>query len=125
MSRFDCNRKVPELSDDEWQRYNSTKKCENCGKEFGTRREDGSVVEKVKHHDYTTNKFIGAWCSRCNIRNNNRYFKTIVVFHNFSGYDGHFIIKYATKYMHNDKPYSYNTQKIISKSSQKINTFST
>jgi hypothetical protein len=106
MYRFDCNRKVPELTDEEWQRYNSTKKCENCGKEFGTRRDDGSEVCKVKHHDYVTNKFIGAWCSKCNIRNNNRYFKTIVVFHNFSGYDSHFIINYVTKFMHNNKPYS-------------------
>jgi hypothetical protein len=123
MYRFDCNRMVPKLIDEEWQRYNSTKKCENCGLEFGTRRDDGSEVNKVRHHDHVTNKFIGAWCGKCNIRNNNRYFKTVVVFHNFSGYDGHFIIKYATKFMHNDEPYSFNTQKIISKSSQKIKHF--
>jgi hypothetical protein len=121
MWRFDCNRKVPTLSNDEWQRYN-TAKCENCGLEFA-RRVDGTYVEKVRHHDHKTNQFIGAWCSQCNIRNNNRYFKTIVVFHNFSGYDGHFIIKYATKFMHDDQLYSYNSQKIIFKSSQKIKHF--
>jgi hypothetical protein len=44
----------------------------------------------------------------------------MVVFHNFSGYDGHFIIKYAAKKMHEKNPYSFNLQKIISKSSEKI-----
>jgi hypothetical protein len=113
MFRFDCNRKVPELTDEEWQRYNSTKNCENCGKEFGTRRQDGSEVYKVKHHDHVTDKFIGAWCSKCNIRNNNRYFKTIVVFHNFSGYDGHFIIKYASKYMSSGRNGRFHAPQIV------------
>jgi hypothetical protein len=58
MFRFDCNRKVPELTDDKWQRYNSTKKCENCGLEFGTRRPDGAQVNKVRHHDHVTNKYV-------------------------------------------------------------------
>jgi hypothetical protein len=117
------NARVPQLAAEEEQKYKSATVCENCKKEFGSRREDGTKVVKVIHHDHVTNKFVGAWCSLCNIRNNNRYFKTIVVFHNFSGYDGHFIIKYATKFMHDDQPYCFNSQKIISKSSQKIKHF--
>jgi hypothetical protein len=108
-----ANARVPRLTPEEEERYRNAKVCENCGKEFGTKREEGHV----------NNKFVDAWCSECNIRNNNRYFKTIVVFHNFSGYDGHFIIKYATKFMHDDETHAYNYQKIISKSSQKIKHF--
>jgi hypothetical protein len=121
--RIIANARVPRLTDEEEEKYRNAKVCENCGKEFGTRRDDGTKVMKIKHHDHVTNKFVGAWCSQCNTRNNYRYFKTIVEFHNFSGYDGHFIIKYATKFMHDDQPYSYKYQKIISKSSQKIKHF--
>jgi hypothetical protein len=121
--QLDHNRKVPVLTEEEEEKYRNSKKCENCGAEFGSKRENGDPVVKVKHHDHVTNMFIGAWCSLCNIRNNNRYFKTIVYLHNFSGYDGHFILKYAVKYMHEYSPWSYNTQKIISKSSQKIKHF--
>jgi hypothetical protein len=122
MFRMTANARVPQPTPEEEERYLNAKVCENCRKEFDTKRDDGTKVIKVRHHDHVTNKFVGAWCSLCNIRNNYRYFKTIVVFHNFSGYDGHFIIKYATKFMHDDQPYTYNNQKIISKSSLKDQT---
>jgi vacuolar-type H+-ATPase catalytic subunit A/Vma1 len=117
------NRKVPVLTEEEELKYRNTKKCENCGVEFGSKRYNGEPVVKVRHHDLATNKFFGAWCSLCNMRNKNRYFKTIVYLHNFSGYDDHSILKYATKYMHEYSPWLYNTQKIISKSSEKIKHF--
>jgi hypothetical protein len=116
------NAKVPQLTPEEEEKYKSVKVCENFSKEFGN-KVDGEKVIKVRHHDHVTNKFIGAWCSRYKFKNNNRYFKTIVVFHNFSGYDGHFIIKYAARFMHDEEPYSYNSQKIISKSSKKNKHF--
>jgi hypothetical protein len=121
--RMTANARVPRLTPEEEHKYKEAKVCENCKLEFGTRTDEGDNVVKVRHHDHVTNKFVGAWCSRCNFKNNYRYFKTIVVFHNFSGYDRHFIIKYATKFMHDDQPYSYNSQKIISKSSEKIKHF--
>jgi hypothetical protein len=71
--RMTSNAKVPRLTPEEEQKYNSARVCENCKKEFGTRREDGTEVRKVRHHDHVTNKFVGAWCTLCNIRNNNRY----------------------------------------------------
>jgi non-ribosomal peptide synthetase component E (peptide arylation enzyme) len=116
IMRMTANARVPKLSRKEEEKYKEAKICETCKLEFGTRTIEGDKVVKVRHHDHVTNKFVGAWCSRCNFKNNFRYFKTIVVFHNFSGYDGYFIIKYATKFMHDEQPYSYNTQKIISKS---------
>jgi hypothetical protein len=118
-----ANANVPDLTEEEEHKYRSATECEVCHEKFGTKRSDGTKVIKVRHHDHITNKFVGAWCSKCNLNNNNNHFKTIVVFHNFSGYDGHFIIKYATKFMHDDWPLSYNYQKIISKSSQKIKHF--
>jgi hypothetical protein len=117
---MDENKNVPKLTEEEQKRYNEATRCENCKVEFNTMREGCTCVVKVRNHDHVTNNFIGAWCSLCNIRNNNHYFKTMVMFNNFSGYDGHFIIKYATKFMHEFQPYCYNTQKLISKSSQKI-----
>jgi hypothetical protein len=121
--KMSSNAKVPRLTKEEQEIYDKAKVCANCKKEFRSMRKDGTKVRKVRHRDHVTNKFIGAWCSRCNIRNNFRYYKMIVVFYNFSGYDGHFIIKHATKFMHEDDPLSYSTQKIISMSSQKIKHF--
>jgi hypothetical protein len=57
------NARVPQLTPEEEEKYNNAKVCENCQKEFGTKRDDGTKVIKVKHHDHVTNKFVGAWCS--------------------------------------------------------------
>jgi hypothetical protein len=73
--KMSANARVPQLTPEEEQKYRSATVCGNCGKEFGTKREDGTTVIKVRHHGHVTNKFIGAWCSLCNIRNNNRYFQ--------------------------------------------------
>jgi hypothetical protein len=54
---------------------------------------------KVRHHNHITGKFIGAWCRKCNIHER-KNFKTIVVFHNFRGYDSHFIIRHDIQRIH-------------------------
>lgn len=76
--QFENNRKVPLLTREEDERQRNGNKCENCGAEFDKITDSGERVVKVKHHDHKTNKFIEAWCSLCNILNNNIYFKTIV-----------------------------------------------
>jgi hypothetical protein len=123
VNRMTENAKVPRLTLEEQQKYNEAEICGICKKKFNTYDNQGNYIVKVRHHDHVTNKFIGALCSQCNLKENNKYFKTIVVFHNFSGYDGHFIIRYATKFLHDKNPYCFNTQKIISKSSEKIKHF--
>jgi len=52
----------------------------------------------VKHHDHFTGKFICYACSSCNKKIRKPYFVR-VFFHNLKGYDSHFIIKYALKYL--------------------------
>jgi hypothetical protein len=61
--KISSNAKVPQLTAEEEQKYRCARVCENCKKEFGTKREDGTKVDKVRHHDHLTNKYVGAWCS--------------------------------------------------------------
>jgi hypothetical protein len=58
--KMSSNAKGPQLTPEEEHKYRSATRCENCGKEFGTRRDDGTPVEKARHHDHVTNKFVGA-----------------------------------------------------------------
>jgi hypothetical protein len=53
--------------------------------------------KKCKHHDHLTGEYIGAYCNSCNLKIKYTNFKIRVVFHNFTGYDGHFIIRLALK----------------------------
>jgi hypothetical protein len=68
IMRMTTNARVPKLSREEEGKYKEAKTCENCKLEFGTRTIEGDKVVKVRHHDHVTNKFVGAWCSRCNFR---------------------------------------------------------
>jgi hypothetical protein len=88
-----ANKDIPSLTEEEQQAYNSATTCEKCGCQFT------SQEPKVRHHDHTSGKYIGPWCRRCNLLEGRRLFQTIVIFHNFHGYDSHFIVRYGLKYI--------------------------
>jgi hypothetical protein len=67
IMRMTANAKVPRLSREE-EKYKEANTCENCKLEFGTRTIEGDKVVKVRRLHHVTNKFVGAWCSRCNFR---------------------------------------------------------
>lgn len=110
--------KVPDIGEELMLIHKDKKQCDNCGVKFDNNN------PKVRHHDHITGEFIGTWCRRCNFNESRKNFKTTVVFHNFRGYDSHFIIKYAIKTL--DKLYreEFNINKLpqfsISKSSEKF-----
>jgi hypothetical protein len=89
---------VPELTEEEQKIYDETKECPNCNRVFGNKY-NGQVLRKVRHHDHITGKFISALCIKCNFNECWKNFKTRVVFHNLKGYDSHFLIRYAFKYI--------------------------
>jgi hypothetical protein len=91
--RRQAHKDIPSLTEEQQQAYNSATVCEKCGRQFT------SQEPKVRHHDHTTSKYIGPWCRRCNLLEGRRHFQTIVIFHNFRGYDSHFIIRYGLKYI--------------------------
>ena len=57
--------------------------------------------KKVRDHDHITGRYLGAAHSRCNLRAQ-QTFRIPVFFHNFRGYDGHFITK-ALKHFGEEK----------------------
>jgi hypothetical protein len=83
--------KCPELSPEEQERFINARFCESCKQEFTENN------PKVRHHEYIFGKFVGVWCRKCNIHERKRNFKTTIVFHNFRGYDSHYIIRHAIR----------------------------
>ena len=74
------------LTDEENRSYENQKLCHVCKKLF--KKDD----KKVKDHCHFTGKYRGAAHKKCNV--NYKITKNIlIVFHNLSSYDGHFIIK--------------------------------
>ncbi|MCS7317964.1 MAG: endonuclease domain-containing protein [Candidatus Dojkabacteria bacterium] len=82
---------VPKLSKEELEIFESTKKCPLCEEKFTQEN------PKCIHHDHASGKFISALCKSCNIAIAEPNLKIRVVFHNFKGYDSHFIIRLAVK----------------------------
>ena len=75
------------LTKEEEEDYNNQKVCHICKKEF--------IDDKVKDHCHYTGKYRGAAHNTCNLRY--KIPKNIlVIFHNGSKYDYHFIIKELT-----------------------------
>ena len=74
------------LTDEENRSYENQKLCHVCKKLF--KKDD----KKMKDHCHFTGKYRGAAHNKCNIKY--KITKNIlIVFHNLSSYDGHFIIK--------------------------------
>ena len=82
------------LTNEENKSYEKQKFCYICKKEFST--DDNKKYQKVTDHCHYTRKFRGAAHDICNLR-----YKTpkeiLIVFHNGSTYDYHFIIKHLAK----------------------------
>ena len=85
-------KKMIPLTDEEKEFYEKEKVCYICKKEFSTDKK----YHKVRGHCHYTRKFRGAAHNNCNLRY--KILKEIpVVFHNWSTYDYHFIIKQLAK----------------------------
>jgi len=74
------------LSKQQWEAYCSVTRCHICEKPFAP---DDT---RVRDHCHLTGRYRGPAHSNCNLNYKNSFYIPIV-FHNLSGYDGHFIIK--------------------------------
>ena len=92
-SILDVNIPMLPLTDEEKNKYDLAQECPKCHKPFS------STNPKVRHHNHSTGRFIGALCNSCNlqIRNKKCSFVLPVVFHNLKNYDAHHIFKYFNK----------------------------
>ena len=77
------------LTNKEIKTYEKQKVCHICKKEF---RNDDKNKKNVRDHCHYTGKFIGPAHSICNLRYKIPK-KILIVFHNGSTYDYHFVIK--------------------------------
>ena len=77
------------LTNKEGKSYEKQIVCHICKKEFCN---DGKNKKKIRDHCHYTGKFIGPAHSICNLRYKVPK-KILVVFHNGSTYDYHFVIK--------------------------------
>jgi len=80
------------LSKQQWEAYCSATRCHICEKPFAP---DDT---RVRDHCHLTDRYRGPAHSNCNLNYKNSFY-ILIVFHNLSGYDAHFIIKeIATAY---------------------------
>jgi hypothetical protein len=84
--------------------------CWMCGNAFVTNNHN---MRKVAHHDHFTGEYIGAAHDKCN-RMCKKSDNIPIVFHNFSGYDSHFIIQSLYKVFDN------HTFNVIAENSERI-----
>jgi len=75
------------MREGEQRHFNLTNKCRICNKFIDITKE-----LKVRDHDHVTGAYLGPAHNRCNLRARQTY-KIPIFFHNFRGYDGHFITK--------------------------------
>ena len=76
--------------------YDAAQECYLCHKPFDDTDTDRNL-RKVLDHDHFTGKIIGAAHSICNLERR-KCFQIPVFFHNFRGYDSHFIAKAFSRY---------------------------
>ena len=78
------------ISPQQQQKHDENHTCHICGKAIDLDPE--SKNKKVRDHDHVTGEYIGPAHNNCNLRAKQTY-KIPIFFHNFRGYDGHFITK--------------------------------
>ena len=87
------------LTDEEKESHENQQLCYICEKEFCTdkyNKKEYKLMSKVRDHCHYTGKYRGVAHSVCNLRY--KVVKEILVmFHNGSAYDYHFIIKYLAR----------------------------
>ena len=87
------------LTYEEKELYEMQKVCYICKKIFSTDKNDKNVFKlyhKVRDHCHYTGKFRGAAHSICNLRYKSPK-EILIIFHNGSTYDYHFIINQLAK----------------------------
>lgn len=89
-----CNKMDP-LTDDEQMSYDLSEKCHICGKPFT----DPKKNPKCRDHDHLSGKYRGPAHKKCNLLYR-RKLNIPVVFHNLKGYDAHFLMQVASKYLY-------------------------
>ena len=89
VAKLQTNREMNRLSARQQEEYDSFTKCYICRHEFVEGEARGP---KVRNHDHITGCFIGAAHRQSN-HERSIIFKIPVFFHNFRGYDAHFIVQ--------------------------------
>ena len=112
---YEMKEMIP-LTDEEKETHEDQKMCYICEQEFYTdenNKKEFKLKQKVRDHCHYTEKYRGAAHSICNLRY--KIPKVIpIVFHNWSTYDYHFIIKQlARKFKGNFECLVKNTEKYI------------
>ena len=79
-----------DLSKEENERFKKSTKCHICELKLDD-------FAKVRDHCHFTGKYIGAAHNVCNL-NRKKNYKIPIYAHNFSNYDGHFLIQAITEY---------------------------
>jgi hypothetical protein len=101
------------LSDDEVKVFHESEKCYLCDGEFDDSKQS---LRKVRDHCHIDGHYLGAAHSKCNL-----FDKTTgeipIFFHNFKGYDSHFVFQTLSKYLENKKQLNLN---LIPTSEEKI-----
>ena len=118
------NPPMKRLSPDQLLECAAVKSCRNCDVKF-----DNGVHKRCFHHCHVSGEFLYMCCGRCNlllkykqtVRKTKKTlpsFEVPVFFHNLTGFDGHFILKYMNHIGKKDKT------DCIGTSSEKLLTFS-
>lgn len=85
---------MAELTPQEQRAFELAEKCCLCHEDFSPKYPN---QPKVRHHDHNTGKYVGPAHQFCNLQQQRRTAVT-VLFHNFTGYDSHFLVKYLQNY---------------------------
>ncbi len=75
--------------------FKNAYKCYICDNVKGGFDYTSKCLCKVRDHDHSNGKYLGAAHSECNLKRNNKNVKIPVFFHNLKGYDAHHIISNA------------------------------
>ena len=95
-----------DLTNKDEENFQAATKCHICKKDFS--EED----KRVRDHCHVTGKYRGVAHNECN-RNFRRTHKIPVIFHNFRGYDSHFIMQEIEKFEKDIKVIPNNLEKYM------------
>lgn len=84
-----------ELTQKQKTDYENERHCYICGDPLDVKGRPAKA--KVRDHDHSTGKYLGAACSECNLKRQARRYFLPLIFHNAKGYDMHPLLKEITK----------------------------
>jgi hypothetical protein len=86
------------ISDKENKKHLKADCCEKCLQCFAFDYDkENKNMQKVRHHDHISGKFIGSYCNGCNLQYQYKRFLPVYL-HNLKGYDSHLFVKSLFKY---------------------------